>query len=621
MNRFEFVFLCVIILVHTCISGEIHDAALTGDLEEIETLITYNPSVVHDKDENNDTPLHIAAREGFLSAVKLLIEKGADIHAGDNEDSTPLDVAAGSGKFEVVEFLVEMGTDLKHSDINGNTALHFAIFGNDAEIARYLIEHGADTKAVNNRFMSPLIAAAFRRNETIMNLLMETGVDPNESNENGLTPLIMVAGMGYPNPVISLLELGANVNAVDSFQTTPLIQAAHSGNQEIIDLLISKGADTDVTDADGFSPLHITVMRGHKDAAMLLLHKDASPKPADANFKRTALHSAAVRGYTDIIDLLIQKGGDIRLRDGSDYTAIELAARYGHKDVVDLLAAHGADRDGLIENYGAPKLLDAAIREKDAALWYLGHCGWAIKTSKHLLIFDYFSPGGVPTHPSLINGYIIPEEIKDHDVYVFVTHEHQDHYDLEIFDWRNDLTSVTYIYGFRPETLPQHRESGYPGPEYEYIGPHESRSIGDLSVKTIRANDAGVGFLVEVDGLTLYHAGDHAGWNEGEKQGFTDEIDYLAGISDELDIAFCNVTGCHAHGVVPLKEGTIYTVEKLNPKILVPTHAGGREFIYAQFIETIKDQLQDTRFIIPENRGDSYYYNDGSVKRGFTGKI
>ena len=621
MNRFEFVFLCVIILVHTCISGEIHDAALTGDLEEIETLITDNPSVVHDKDENNDTPLHIAAREGFLSVAKLLVEKGADIHAGDNENSTPLDVAAGCGQREMVELLVEAGTDLNHIDTNGNTALHFSIFGNNAEIATYLIDHGADIRATNNQLMTPLIAAAFRRNGEIIQILLNSGVDPNEANENGLTPLIMVAGLGYLDPVIALIEHGAHVNAVDGFQTTPLLRAAQSGNPDIIKLLISEGADINVKDRDGFTPLHTTVMRGHLDAAKLLIENNADTKAVDSHFKRGVLHTAALKGYTDIVDLLIKSDTDLESEDGFGRSAVELAARYGNKEVAGLLAASGADMSDVVENYEPPLPLKKAVDTSDAVLWYLGHCGWGIKTRNHFLVFDYFSEGELPEKPSLINGCIDPAELVNENVLVFVTHEHRDHYDTEIFHWKEIIPSITYIYGFRPEDLPQHRESGYCGPVYEYVGPRESRTFDDVSVRTIRANDAGVGYLVEVDGLTIYHAGDHAGWNEGEKQGFTDEIDYLSGISDKLDIAFCNVTGCHAHGEIPLKEGTIYTVDRLKPKVLVPTHAGGREFIYGQFLESIEDQLQGTRFIIPENRGDSYYYKDGSVKRGFTGRI
>ncbi len=98
-----------------------------------------------------------------------------------------------------------------------------------------------------------------------------------------------------------------------------------------------------------------------------------------------------------------------------------------------------------------------------------------------------------------------------------------------------------------------------------------------IKIRTISANDGGVGFLVEVDGISFYHAGDHAGWADDERDGFFSEIDYITPHAEGLDLAFLNVTGCHAHDPARLLEGNVYTLEALKPNVLVPTHAIGRE--------------------------------------------
>ena len=90
MNRSSLILPGLVLLTQQGFSGDIHDAARTGDLDVIETLTGDHPALVHDKDEQNDTPLHIAAREGRLDAAKLLIEKGADIHAGITKTVLPL---------------------------------------------------------------------------------------------------------------------------------------------------------------------------------------------------------------------------------------------------------------------------------------------------------------------------------------------------------------------------------------------------------------------------------------------------------------------------------------------------------------------------------------------------
>ncbi|XP_048826031.1 cyclin-dependent kinase 4 inhibitor B-like [Brienomyrus brachyistius] len=62
-----------------------------------------NPGV-RDRDTGG-TPLHDAAREGFLDTVKVLVAHGAEVHARDNRDQRPIDLAMENGYRDVVDFL------------------------------------------------------------------------------------------------------------------------------------------------------------------------------------------------------------------------------------------------------------------------------------------------------------------------------------------------------------------------------------------------------------------------------------------------------------------------------------------------------------------------------------
>ncbi len=93
--------------------------------------------------------------------------------------------------------------------------------------------------------------------------------------------------------------------------------------------------------------------------------------------------------------------------------------------------------------------LNEVLKEGEASVWYLGHSGWAVKTKNHLLIFDYSPMGSKSTELSISNGYVIPSEIKDQNVFVFVSHAHADHYDPEILDWENSIENITYIFGWK----------------------------------------------------------------------------------------------------------------------------------------------------------------------------
>jgi hypothetical protein len=88
--------------------------------------------------------------------------------------------------------------------------------------------------------------------------------------------------------------------------------------------------------------------------------------------------------------------------------------------------------------------LDRHLRTGEAQIWYLGHSGWAVRTQNHFLIFDYWEamktmpPGEAfvpPDDASLATGYIVPSEIADQNVIVFVSHAHSDHFDPVVLTW------------------------------------------------------------------------------------------------------------------------------------------------------------------------------------------
>jgi len=76
-----------------------------------------------------------------------------------------------------------------------------------------------------------------------------------------------------------------------------------------------------------------------------------------------------------------------------------------------------------------------------AKIWYLYHSGFAVKTDKHFLIFDYWKDTG----GGLKNGAINPDELVDEDVIVFASHVHGDHYNPEILNWRGKIPKLRII--------------------------------------------------------------------------------------------------------------------------------------------------------------------------------
>lgn len=252
---------------------------------------------------------------------------------------------------------------------------------------------------------------------------------------------------------------------------------------------------------------------------------------------------------------------------------------------------------------GVEDLLEKKLEEKEAIIWYLGHSGWAIKTKSRLLIVDYVETESQPAKPSLTNGHINPSEIKDQHVFVFVTHDHADHYSQNIFDWEKSIKNIIYIFGWQAGTRPN----------YLCIESSKRKKIDDMEILTIKSTDAGVGFLIKVDGLVIFHAGDHAHWG-GSMGPFTKEIDYLAKSEKEFDIVFLAIATGMEQRSESITKGVFYVIETLQPQVMFPMHAGGNEQLYKEFAQEAEKKKFKTNVHYAKSKGDRFFYQNNRIK-------
>lgn len=96
------------------------------------------------------TPLLRACSQGYLEAVKILVEHGADITAKTPNGTSCLSMAAKHRHFSLIYYLLEQDScSLDESDAHGNSALHYVSLLNDTSTMQKIISKEADIDSRN----------------------------------------------------------------------------------------------------------------------------------------------------------------------------------------------------------------------------------------------------------------------------------------------------------------------------------------------------------------------------------------------------------------------------------------------------------------------------------------
>uniref|UniRef100_A0A8C3QLR7 Ankyrin repeat and SOCS box containing 13 n=1 Tax=Cyanoderma ruficeps TaxID=181631 RepID=A0A8C3QLR7_9PASS len=175
------------------------------------------------------------------------------------------------------------------------TPVHEAARRGELAQLRQLIESGACVNAVTYDSITPLHEASLRGQAQCVQLLLDAGAQTVPWGRNSrFWPLL-----GSRIPIFPCL-----------FPFFP------AGSPECVRLLIAVGANLEAHDCHFGTPLHVACAREHLDCAKLLLQIPFSP---------AALHHAAKVRNVDLVEMLVEFGGNIYARDNrgkkpSDYT-------------------------------------------------------------------------------------------------------------------------------------------------------------------------------------------------------------------------------------------------------------------------------------------------------------
>ena len=315
------------------------DACWRNHWEELESLLQapQDPNTCRD---DGESALYIAANEGHVECVKLLLEAMADVHHMQaTNGETAVHSAAFHSHLEVVRLLLEAGADKDAARPDGATALHFAGEQGNLELVRLMLEAGADRNMQMETWSGPMTAldwAAQLGHLDVVRLLL--GAHDETCDKMCRSRTLLFAVQSWSVEIVRLLlDSGADKNFVkDSDGWGALHHSAAYGDLDMVRFLLDSNIEMNNGDNEGLTPLHLASRGNNTEVVRVLLDAGATPNAA-MNDGATPLHLAAASGKVTDVVLLLNAGAEKSQQKKDGLTALHVAIQHGHLGIGVLL--------------------------------------------------------------------------------------------------------------------------------------------------------------------------------------------------------------------------------------------------------------------------------------------
>lgn len=350
------------------IDGQLFEAARKGDAATLRALLDAHPAKLYVRNQPYEqTLLHVAANNGRLQTVDLLLKRGIDPNTREKGDNTyAMHWAAAAGHLDVVRMLADAGGDVvgdgdDHAlQVIGwatgwegcDDATHRAIADflvsrgarhhiysamalNDAEEVRRIV--ASDTSQLkrpqshNEDFRLPLHFAVHKKLRGMIALLLELGADPLGTDASGFTATAYATDPEIDIPVLEAMRARVGPTLLTSLGLDDWESAAR---------ILER--DPSAVEKDGV--LHLMAKRGNAAAVKWLLARGANPNALWNHWGAllTPLHLATLANHADVAQELLDAGADSTIRDSMhDSDALGWANFFQRREIMELIERSG----------------------------------------------------------------------------------------------------------------------------------------------------------------------------------------------------------------------------------------------------------------------------------------
>nr|XP_023917377.1 protein ACCELERATED CELL DEATH 6-like [Quercus suber] len=259
----------------------LHVAAKSGKTKIAKKIIDFDPSLLHERNSKGNTPLLIAASLGHLDMTNFLLSQHQHMSLPllmitNENNETALHVAVRNGHNEIVKKLIEKCpslTSLRNKD--GESPLFIAVDRGFFDIATHILDTEECCGYKGRKGMNVLHAAAIRIEKKFMEKVMDK----------------------FPKAITE----------EDDFGWTPLHYAAHFGEEELVKLFLNRDIFLAYKqNNEGMCALHISAKKGHVDVMGMFIERCPYTCQLFDKSHRTALHLVAESGHTKALKIFFK---------------------------------------------------------------------------------------------------------------------------------------------------------------------------------------------------------------------------------------------------------------------------------------------------------------------------
>lgn len=237
-------------------------------------------------------------------------------------------------------------------------------------------------------------------------------------------------------------------------------------------------------------------------------------------------------------------------------------------------------------------------------LTYIYHSGFAIETEGVTIIIDYYKDS---SETALYEGVVHDRLLKrPGKLYVLASHFHPDHFNRHILSWKEQRPDIHYLFS---KDILTHRRATLD--DATYINKGEEYQDDTLRIRAFGSTDVGISFLIELQGIRIFHAGDLNNWHWSEESteqeirkaegDFLAEVRYLRQAVPAIDLVMFPVDRRMGKDYM---KGAKQFIEQIKTTIFAPMHfsedyEGGNAFRPLA-------EAGGCRFLAINHRGDSF---------------